>query len=163
MIDKLTPRICNWLLVSACVFAMGMVYYLDGVLGLEPCPLCMSQRLFVLGCGLFCLLAAIHNPGRTGRRVYASIAGLWAIGGGAIAARHAWIQLLPEDQVPACGPSLEYMLDSFPLSKTLELLLMGDGNCADVVWTFMGLSIPQQALILFTGLAAVNLWQLLRK
>lgn len=163
MIEKLTPRTCNWLLVSACVFAMGMVYYLDGVLGLEPCPLCMTQRLFVVGCGMFCLLAAIHNPGPSGRRIYAGIAGLWALGGAAVAARHVWLQHLPEDLVPACGPSLAYMLESFPFSQTLELVLMGDGNCAEVVWTFIGLSIPEQALILFSGLVITCVWQLLRK
>ena len=163
MIEKLTPRICNCLLFAACVFAMGMAYYLDGILGLEPCPLCMTQRVFVVGCGLFCLLAAVHGPGLTGRRIYAGIAALWAAGGGAVAARHVWLQHLPEDLVPACGPSLEYMLESFPFSETLELVLMGDGNCADVVWTMFGLSIPEQALILFSGLLVANLWQLLRR
>jgi len=141
---------------------MFIVYYLDGVLGLEPCPLCMTQRVFVLGCGLFTLLAAIHGPGPTGRRIYAAVAGLFAVGGGAVAARHVWLQHLPPDQVPACGPSLEYMLDVLPFSETLELVLMGDGNCAEVVWTFMGLSIPEQALLLFSALFAANLWQLLR-
>jgi len=141
---------------------MIIVYYLDGVLGLEPCPLCMTQRVFVLGCGLFTLLAAIHGPGPTGRRIYAAVAGLFAVGGGAVAARHVWLQHLPPDQVPACGPSLEYMLDVLPFSETLELVLMGDGNCAEVVWTFMGLSIPEQALLLFSALFAANLWQLLR-
>ena len=72
------------------------------------------------------------------------------------------LQNLPEDQVPACGPSLEYMLDTLPLSETFKLVMMGDGNCADVQWTFLGLSIPEQALVLFVGLLLVNLWQLLR-
>jgi protein dithiol:quinone oxidoreductase len=163
MIEKLTPRICNCLLFGACVFAMGVAYYLDSILELEPCPLCMTQRVFVVGCGLFCLLAAAHGPGLTGRRIYAGIAALWAAGGGAVAARHVWLQHLPEDLVPACGPSLGYMLESFPFSETLEMVLMGDGNCADVVWTMFGLSIPEQALILFSGLLVANLWQLLRK
>ena len=80
-----------------------------------------------------------------------------------MAARHVWLQHLPEDQVPACGPSLEYMLEHFPFSSTLKLILMGDGNCAEVLWTFAGLSIPEQALLLFTMLVAANIWQLARK
>ena len=97
-----------------------------------------------------------------GRRVYAVLSGLFAIGGGAVAGRHIWLQHLPEDLVPACGPGLSYMLENFPLSETLELILMGDGNCAEVQWTFMGLSIPEQTLLLFIALVAliaVNLWQ----
>ena len=72
-------------------------------------------------------------------------------------------QHLPEDQVPACGPGLEYMLENFPFGEALELILMGDGNCAEVVWTFAGLSIPEQSLLLFVALAIANLWQLLRR
>lgn len=158
-----STRQLNFLILLACAFAMAMVYYLDDVLGLEPCPLCMSQRVFLLASGLFTLAAFAHNPGRTGTRIYASLAALWAAVGAAIAARHVWLQHLPEDQVPACGPSLEYMLETLPFSDTLRLVLMGDGNCAEVVWTLLGLSIPEQALLFFSGLIAANLFQALRK
>ena len=163
MLDQLTPRLTNILIVALCVFAMGMVYYLDGILGLEPCPLCMTQRVFVIGCGAVALLAAVHNPGVPGRRIYAVLAGLFALVGGAVASRHVYLQHLPEGQAPACGPDLEYMLENFPFTETLKLVLMGDGNCAEVLWTFMGLSIPEQALLLFSILVAINLWQLLRR
>lgn len=156
------PRLTNALIVALCVFAMMIVYYLDGILGLEPCPLCLTQRVFVYGAGLFALIAALHGPGRFGRRVYAAVSGLFALVGGAVAARHVWLQHMPEDQVPACGPSLEYMLEHFPFSETLKLVLMGDGNCAEVLWTFAGLSIPEQALLLFTMLVAANIWQFAR-
>jgi disulfide bond formation protein DsbB len=157
-----SPRLTNGLLVAGCVLALVIVYYLDGVLGLVPCPLCMTQRVFVVGSGIFALAALLHGPERLGRRIYAVLSGGFAIVGGAVAARHVWLQHLPEDQVPACGPGLEYMLENFPFSETLQMVLMGDGNCAEVVWTFAGLSIPEQALVLFTGLVIVNLWQLLR-
>ncbi|MEP5764114.1 MAG: disulfide bond formation protein B [Halieaceae bacterium] len=156
------PRLTNWLLVAVCAFTMGVVYYLDGVLGLVPCPLCMTQRVFLLISGGFCLLAALHGPGILGRRIYAALAAVFALVGGGVAARHVWLQHLPEGQAPACGPGLEYMLENFPFTETLELILMGDGNCADVVWTFAGLSIPEQALLLFTGLVLVNIWQVMR-
>ncbi len=158
-----SPRLTNGLIFLLCVVTLGIVYYLDGVLGLEPCPLCMTQRVFVVGCGAMCLLALLHGPGQLGRRVYAVLAGLFAVGGGAVAGRHVWLQHLPEDQVPACGPGLEYMMENFPFGEVIELILMGDGNCAEVVWTFAGLSIPEQALLLFVFLVAANLWQLLRR
>jgi disulfide bond formation protein DsbB len=158
-----SPRQTNALIVALCVFAMGMVYYLDGILGLEPCPLCMTQRVFVIGAGLFALLALLHGPAALGRRIYAITSGLFALVGAGVAARHVWLQHLPKDQVPACGPDLEFMLEHFPFEKTLKFVLMGDGNCADVLWTFAGLSIPEQSLLLFTMLIAINGWQLLRR
>ncbi len=157
------PRQFNTLILLACFFAMSMVYYLDGVLGLEPCPLCMSQRVFLLASGLFTLAAVLQNPGPIGLKAYAALAALAAAVGAGIAARHVWLQYLPEDQVPACGPNLEYMLETLPFSETLRLVLMGDGNCAEVVWTLMGLSIPEQALLFFSALIAANLTQALRK
>jgi len=162
MIALPSPRLTNWLLVGLCVLAMLIVYYLDGILGLEPCPLCLTQRVFVIFSGGFSLLAALHGPGLVGRRIYAGLAGLFAAIGGAVAARHVWLQHLPPDQVPACGPSLEYMLEALPFTETLKLVLMGDGNCAEVLWTFAGLSIPEQALLLFSILLGANIWQLWR-
>ena len=163
MIHYLTPRLVNWLLALVTIIGLIIVYWLDGVLGLEPCPLCMTQRVFLVGSGFISLVTAIHYPGLTGQRIYAALAGLIAAGGGAVAARHVWLQYLPEEEVPACGPSLEYMLDTLPFSETLELVLMGDGNCAEVQWTFLGLSIPEQALLLFSAMVLANIWQLLRK
>lgn len=145
--------------VLAMVFA---VVYLQQKLGLAPCPLCITQRAFVILTGLFALIAAIHNPQFWGRRVYAGLCLLATIGGGAVAARHVWLQQLPEGLAPACGPSLSYMLETLPLAETFAVVMMGDGNCAETVWTFMGLSIPQQTLGLFLVLGALSLYQLLR-
>ena len=82
---------------------------------------------------------------------------------GAVAARHVWLQHLPEEQVPACAPSLDYMLENLPFSETLSLVFMGDGNCAETMWEFMGLSIPEQTLILFAVATLICLWQTFRK
>jgi len=109
------------------------------------------------------LLAALHNPAGWGQKVYASLCALAAIGGGAIAVRHVWLQHLPPEEVPACGPSLEYMLETLPFSETLNLVLMGDGNCAETLWTFLGLTIPEQTLILASAVTLACLWQLFRK
>ena len=163
MLQSLSPRLVFIGLVLVAIFSMTFArFYLQEYLGLAACPLCMTQRLFVVLCGGFALLGAAHNPAGAGRRVYGLLCALAAIGGGAVAARHVWLQHLPEDQVPACGPSLEYMLETLPFSETLSLVLMGDGNCADISWKVLGFSIPEQTLILFTGLALVSLWQMAR-
>jgi disulfide bond formation protein DsbB len=151
------------LLLLAVVAMLFARVYLQEYLGLEACPLCMTQRVFVVAWGAVALAAIIHNPGGVGIRVYAGLCALCAIAGGAVAARHVWLQNLPEDQVPACGPSLEYMLETLPFSETISLVLMGDGNCAATMWTFMGLSIPEQTLILFAVVALVCLWQTIRR
>lgn len=156
-------RLTNLLLFVVCAGLLAYAYYSQLVLGLHPCPLCMTQRFFVLLIGLFGLIAFVHNPAVLGRRIYAVLGILSGCVGAAVAGRHVWIQNLPEDQVPACGPSIEYLLDAFPLGEAITLLLRGDGNCADVVWQFLGLSMPSWVLIAFVGLIVVNLWQIFRK
>ena len=145
--------------IGSMAFAM---LYLEGQLGLAACPLCMTQRLFIVLVGVISLIAGLHNPAGWGRRVYGGLATIAAVTGGAVAARHVWLQHLPADQVPACGPSLEYMLDTLPFSETLSIVMMGDGNCADTLWTFMGFSIPEQTLALFIVITIACLWQTLR-
>ena len=164
MLQNLSPRQVFFALAIIALLAMLFArVYLEEMLGLAPCPLCMTQRFFVVLWGGIALLAALHNPAGWGRKVYASMCSLAAIGGGAIAVRHVWLQHLPPDQVPACGPSLEYMLETLPFSETLSLVLMGDGNCAETMWTFLGLSIPEQTLILASIVTLICLWQLFRK
>jgi disulfide bond formation protein DsbB len=125
--------------------------------------LCITQRLFVIAIGVIALLAALHNPPQTGRRVWAGLALLMALGGGAVAGRHVWIQHMPADQVPACGPDLAYMFQAFPFQQAVKLLFMGDGNCAEVGWTLLGFSIPEWTLLAFAGFAVAAFVQLLRK
>jgi len=164
MLQALSPRLVFIGLVLLAIFSMLFArLYLEEVLDLAACPLCMTQRVFVVAWGIVALIAVLHNPAGWGRRVYGALCALAAMGGGTIAARHVWLQHLPADQVPACGPSLEYMLDTLPFSETISLVLMGDGNCAETMWTFMGLSIPEQTLLLFTGVTLVCLWQVFRR
>lgn len=164
MLQNLSPRTVFLGLTALTIAAMSFaILYLEGVLGLAACPLCMTQRLFFVLVGAISLLGAAHNPTGWGRRVYGGLCTLAAVTGGAVAARHVWLQHLPEDQVPACGPSLEYMLDTLPFAETLNIVMMGDGNCADTVWTFMGLSIPEQTLALFAVITIICIWQTLRR
>jgi protein dithiol:quinone oxidoreductase len=128
---------------------LGYAYYAQFHLGLEPCPLCIFQRVAMIVLFVVVLVAALHAPRGGGRRVYGALAALAALAGAAIAGRHVWLQHLPPDQVPSCGPGLDYLLDTFPLSETLRKVFTGSGECAEVHWRFAGLSMPEWTLACF--------------
>jgi protein dithiol:quinone oxidoreductase len=145
-----------------CAALLGFGYYLQYVQGLEPCPLCLVQRgFFYAVLGTFAL-GAIHAPKRGGNAVYGGLAALFAVGGVVIAGRQVWLQHLPADKVPACGPDLYFMLQNFPLQQALTRLFAGTGECAVVDWTFLGLSIAEWSLAWFAGLVLYALWLALR-
>jgi disulfide bond formation protein DsbB len=136
--------------------------YLQYVLRQDPCPLCMVQRVIFIAIGVLFLVAALHNAQRIGARLYSVLIALAALGGVAVAARHIWIQHLPADQVPGCGPGLEYMLQNFPMSEVWQELLHGSGECAAKGWTFLALGIPEWSLVWYVllGVFAVLVgWQ----
>lgn len=157
------PRLTNLGIFLVCVLAMGVALLLQYRLQLQPCPLCIFQRVAMMATGLVALLAFLHGPARCGRRVYAGLTLLAAAVGALIAGRHVWLQHLPPDQVPACGPGLDYWLDTFPLHEVMLKVFKGSGECAVVDWTFLGLALPAWTLAAFAGLAALALWQLLRR
>jgi disulfide bond formation protein DsbB len=146
----------------ACAGLLGAGYYLQYFEGQEPCPLCLVQRGFYYAVLAVFLAAALHGPGRAGGIAYSGAAFVLAAGGAAVAARQVWLQHLPPDQVPDCGPGLAYMLENLPLSRTLEKLFTGSGQCAEVNWTFLGLSIADWSLAWLVALAAYALWLALR-
>lgn len=160
---SLSIRNTYLIIFVGCVGLILAALYFQYVMGLPPCPLCVTQRIFVIATGLIALLAALHNPARTGRCIYSSLAIVSSAIGLGVSLRHVWIQHLPEDQVPACGPGLSYMFETFPLRDALALLFQGDGNCADVSWSLLGLSMPAWVALCFVALIAVNLWQMLRR
>ena len=151
-----------FLIFIACTLMMFAAAYMEHVMKMIPCSLCITQRGFVVLTGLLALAAALHNPALTGRRIYAVLGIISPILGACFAGRQLWLQSLPADQVPACGPGLAYMFEVFPFMEALELLLQGDGNCAHVD-KILGLSLAAWTFMAFIGLAAVNLYQLLRK
>lgn len=159
----ITIRSTNLLIVLTVVFMMAVALYMEHGWGLEPCPLCITQRIFVILTGVWALVAWLHNPAGLGRRVYAALGLLSALVGAAVSARQVWLQSLPEDKVPSCGPSLEFMLDTAPWLDVLRVMLAGDGNCAEISWSLLGISIPGWTLIGFLLLVAANLWQTLRR
>ena len=135
------------LLVYAVFAEYGQLY--------EPCPLCIFQRMAMAAVGVVGLVAALHNPrGRAGRAVWGLLAFLAAGIGAAIAARHVWLQHLPPDQVPACGPTLDYMLESMPSwLDVVKNVMQGSGECAEVNWQVLGFSMPEWTLLCFVLLA----------
>ena len=157
-----SARAINGLIALACLSLMLVALKLQEIDELHPCPLCITQRIFIIAVGLLALIACVHNPGKTGGRVYAVLQGLAALGGGVVAGRHLWIQSLPAEQVPSCGPGLQYIFDNFPFTEALALLFAGDGSCAEVQ-LFWGLPIPAWVLMACMGLLLVNIGQLLRK
>lgn len=152
-----SPRRVFAAIFVACAGLIGFGLVLQHVMDLEPCPMCIMQRYAFVSTGVVALLAAVHDPAGWGRRVYGALVFVLAASGGGVAARQSWIQHFPPQAV-SCGPDLEFMLESFPLSKALPMLFKGTGDCAEVKWTFLGLSIPEWALMWFAAFAIAGLY-----
>ena len=159
----MTSRQGNLLGFAAALSLLAYAYYAQVVLHLEPCPLCIFQRVGVFAIGLMFLIAAVHDPVGWGRRVYASLLALSALATIGVAIRHLYIQSLPEGSIPACGASLDFMLKVFSLSEVLVKVLTGSGECAKVTWTFLGLAMPAWVLISALALGAYGTWINLRR
>jgi len=156
-------RKTNFLIFIACTLMILAALYMEHVMGMNPCPLCITQRGFVILTGLLALIAAFHNPALTGRRIYAVLGVISPILGACFAGRQLWLQYMPADQAASCGPSsLSYILEEFAFLEGLDLLLQGDGSCAHVD-KILGLSLALWTFIAFIGLAGVNLYQAIRK
>lgn len=146
----LNPRVffASTALAGTSLLAFG--YYLQYGQGLEPCPMCIFQRLCFMAVVALAVIGALHGPRRIGAVVYGALIALAAASGAAIAARQVWLQYLPEDQIPQCGPGLDYMLDMYPLAEVVSKALRGTGECATVDWTFLGRSIAEWSALCFS-------------
>ncbi len=145
----------RWLYLAGALFAaslIGFALFLQYVKHQDPCPLCMVQRVVFIAMLAVFVLAALHGPKRIGGQIYAVLITLLAISGVGVAGRHIWIQNLPKDQVPACGPGLDYMLETMPMSDVLKQLMHGSGECAAKGWTFLSLGIPEWSLLCYVAL-----------
>jgi disulfide bond formation protein DsbB len=142
---------------------LAYAYYAQYVMHLEPCPLCIFQRVGVFALGVMFLIAALQDPAALGRRVYAVLIGAAALATIGVALRHLYIQSLPPGSVPACGASLDFMLKIFSLSEVLVKVLTGSGECAQITWRFLGLSMPGWVLISALLLGVWGVWANLRR
>ncbi|MDP3743352.1 MAG: disulfide bond formation protein B [Methylotenera sp.] len=143
----------------ACFGLVGLALWIQTRYNLEPCPLCISQRIMFMALGVLFLLAAIFKQTP---KFFAVLQVVAALGGAAVAIRHWWIQAHRESMIADCGVGFDYMFENFPLEKALKLVFKGTGDCAAIDWTFLGLTIPQMSLIAFVGFGiyAVYLAQL---
>jgi disulfide bond formation protein DsbB len=158
-----SKRIVNLIGAACCFGMMAFALYSQHVLLLDPCPLCILQRIAVIALGTVFLVASIHGPQKIASRVYAAFSVLLASLGVAIAGWHVHLQNLPADEVPSCGPGLEYMVENFPLKDALGMILKGSGECAEVSWRFLGLTMPTWVVVCLICLAAIAVWNNLRR
>ena len=141
---------------AACAGLLAYAIYLQLHAGLEPCPLCIFQRVAFAALGLVFLIGGLHAPkGRSGRRLYGVLGTVAALGGIAVAGNHVRLQHLPPEQVPSCGPGLDYMMEVMPVTGVIRKVMTGSGECANVDWSFLGLSMPMWSLLWFIGLAGL--------
>jgi protein dithiol:quinone oxidoreductase len=159
----ITQRIIFTLIFAVCLSLLSFGLYLEHSIGLEPCPLCVFQRIAYIVVGLIALIGAIHNPQKLFERIYTGLILIASLCGTGIAGRQVWLQHLPEDKIPECGPGLEYMLDVFPFTDALRMILSGSGECAEVQWTFLSFSIAEWSIVCFTGLTIASLAMLFRR
>ena len=139
-----------------CAGLLSAAFYLEFVSGLVPCALCLAQRaVFALIC-IACLLYLLPYYGS--RLIFGLLSfvssglGIW------LASRQLWLQSLPEDQLPACGPDIYFILERFHIFDGLKTMFFGSGNCAEVQWTFLNLSIPGWTLLFYVFTASVSVW-----
>lgn len=147
----------NVLGFMVCVALLGYALYSQFHLGLEPCPLCIFQRIGIACTGILFLLAAVQNPQRGGRTVYAVLIALAALATAAIAARHVYVQYLPPGSLPSCGAPLGVLLKFTPVWEVIRKVLTGSGECGEVNWRFLGLAMPAWVLLWSLLLAALGL------
>ena len=155
MLNKLL--ISRWAYLLGFFVSFGLValaLFIQTRYQLEPCPLCISQRIVLMGLGAIFLIAAIHHPQKPAwLKLHALLQTLVAIGGAGVAIRHWWLQAHKSEMIVDCGVGFDYMFENFPMQKALTLVFKGTGDCAAIDWTLMGLTIPQLALISFMVLA----------
>jgi disulfide bond formation protein DsbB len=163
ILQNLSTRQLNLIGFAACAALMAYALFAQYVLDLEPCPLCIFQRVAVIALGAVFLVATLYNPGRISRIIYTLLLLLAGGAGIGVAARHVWLQNLPPDKVPSCGPGLDFMLNTFPLLEVLSTVLSGSGECAEIDWSFLGLSMPAWVLIAVSVLTAFGIWANLRR
>lgn len=155
----LSARMLFAAMFVAAAALLGTAFYMEHVMLLEPCPLCMMQRIWIGVAGIAALFAALHGRGA---RAWSIVVAIAALIGSGFSLRQLWLQSLPPDQVPACGPGLSYMIEVFPPMEVLEAMVFGTGDCAAVSWTMLGLSIPGWVLVAFIGflVGSVLTWRL---
>jgi disulfide bond formation protein DsbB len=141
----------------ACAAMFSYAIYAEKVLGFIPCPLCMFQRVCIVSLGLVFLIAALHRARRGGAVVYGVLIFLAAGAATWVSGRHVWVQHQPPGTVPSCGAPLDNLLQMFPLLEVVRRVMTGGGECGNIDWTLLGVSMPGWVLILSVTLGLVGI------
>ena len=150
-------RLLNVAGFAVCAALLAYALYSQLQLGLEPCPLCVFQRIGVASLAVMFLLAALHDPrSRTGRYTYALLIALAALATLGVAARHVYVQSLPPGALPSCGAPLAVLLKFTPLWQVIRKVLTGSGECGVVNWRFLGLAMPAWVAVWAAGLGTLG-------
>ena len=155
------PRRALGLICLACVLMLAFGLYLQHVVGLEPCPMCIVQRYALMLVALFTGLAALFNS-RGLQATGGVLALVAAVGGAYTAAQQSWLQWYPPEVV-SCGRDLYGMIETFPLKRALPMIFRGGGDCSKIDWSLFGLTLANWSFIAFTVLALLLLTLLLRR
>ena len=153
----ISTRIFFLIIFLCCVSLMIFGLYLEHIRGLDPCPLCVFQRIAYILIIIASLIAVIHNPANTWKTIYKFLIFIFSVMGASVAGRQVWLQHLPPELVPECGPGLDYMLNVFPFADAVRMILSGSGECAEVQWRFIGLSIAEWSLIVFIAISIATI------
>lgn len=138
---------------AGCVAMLAFGLYLQHVVGLNPCPMCIVQRYALIGVAVVTALGALVS--RRGGWVAGSALGVaLAVFGAFVAARQSWLQWYPPEVV-SCGRDFYGMIATFPLERAIPMIFRGGGDCAAVDWTFLGGSIANWSFLCFVGIAVV--------
>ncbi len=150
-------------LIGSTMLLAVAYWYFQLHLGLAACPLCMFQRACLVGVIAVCMLGILTRPEAVGAKLLAFCSTVFSACGLVIAGRQVWLQHLPADQVPECGPDLAFMLDSFPLFEVLQTVFTGSGECAEVQWRLLGFSMPEWMVLIFFVMVLISLHLLLSR
>jgi len=143
----------------ACIALLAYAIFEQFQMGIEPCPKCIFQRIAFMAMAVFFLAGAAHGPRAIGRRVYALLVAAAAAVGAVVAIRHLMVQFGPHDPLlEGCGPGLNYLLDAFPLAEAVKKAFMASGDCGEINWSFLGLTMPGWTLVCYLLLGAGALW-----
>ena len=140
-----------------CAGMLGFAIYAEKILGFEPCPLCMFQRVCIGGLGIVFLFAGLHRTRYTGAIVYGGFIFVAAAAATWVAGRHVWIQHQPPGTVPSCGAPLDNLMQMFPVLEVIRKVMTGGGECGVIDWTLLGISMPGWVLIAAVALGLVGI------
>ena len=156
LLEPTSENLALWTLALCGVLLVGALI-MEHAFAMTPCPLCLMQRLWFLAAGLFAMIGLMHDP-RWG--IYPLLTILASLTGAGFAIRQLYLQSLPADQVPACGPDIDYMIEVFPWSEVLATMVSGTGDCAAEAPGPFGVPIPAWALMGFAALIVLAVSQM---